>query len=105
MDRLLGSPRGDPEPHHLGVGQQPVEIGSVLGLGGRIGGAVEGSRGRVEHGELRPRLEIGEVDDQVGALGRREGEAVSRQRGRDPKQTVVSPDLRDPVELRLSAAA
>ena len=61
-----------------GIRQQAVEIGGVLGVGGRERGAVERGGGGVEQRQLAAGREVGEVDEQVGALGRGEHEPVRR---------------------------
>ena len=68
------------------------------------GGAVEGGGGGVEQRELAAGLEVGEVDEQVGALGRREHEAVRRHARRGAEQAVVGADLGDPLEIGLAVA-
>ena len=77
---MLGRPGDHAQAHHLGVREEAVEVRGALGIGGREGGAIEGSRGRVEQGQLAARVEVREVDDQVGALRRSEHEPVRRHR-------------------------
>ena len=69
-DRSAGDrARDDAEAHDLRIWQQPVEIYGVVSVGGGEGGAGEGGGRCVEQRELAPRRQVGEVDEQVGALG------------------------------------
>jgi hypothetical protein len=83
----------DTEAQHLRVRKQAFEVVGILGVCGREGGAVERCGGGVEDCQLAPGREIGEVDEQVSALGRREQEPVRRHAGRGAEESVVSPDL------------
>ncbi len=69
----------DANAQDLRVGQQPVEVGPS-GARGIGAGAVEGSPGGVPEDELGPDRKIGEVDQEVCALGGREHEALARGR-------------------------
>ena len=89
----------DAEAHHLRVREQAVEVRSVAGVGGGEGAAVERGGGGVEQRELAAGLEVGEIDEQVGALGRREHEAVRRHADGSTEQAVVGADLGNPLEL------
>ena len=68
------------------------------------GGAVKGGGGGVDQRELAAGLEVGEVDEYVGALGRREHEAVRGDAGGGAQQSVVGADLGDPLELGVAAS-
>src|SRR3954470_19776006 len=87
------------EAHYLRVGQQAVEVRGVSGAGGGVGAAVERGGGGVEKRELAAGLEVGEIDEQVGALGRRQHQSLRRHADGSAEQAVVGPDLGDPAQL------
>ena len=95
---MLGSPSSSRSTSAIARRGAPA---SASGVGGGEGGAVERGGGGVEQRELAAWLEVGEVDEQVGAFGRREHEAVRGHTGGGPEQSVVGADLGDPVELGL----
>ncbi len=84
--------------------EQPVEIGRCGSPSRRKRRAVEGGLGRVEQRELAPRLEVGEIHQEVGALGRSQQEAVRGQAGWGAEQPVVGSNLRNPIELGITIA-
>src|SRR5436309_2747641 len=84
--------------------QHPAGICGAAGIGGGEGGAVEGSGGSVDQRELAAGLHAGGVDEQVGALGRREHEPVRRHAGGGAEQPVVGADLGDLVEFGFTVA-
>jgi hypothetical protein len=94
----------DSEAQHLRIRKQAFEVGGILGVCDREGGAVERCGGGVEDCQLAPGREVGEVDEQVGALGRREQEPVRRHGDRGAEESVVRADLRDPLEFRSAVA-
>jgi hypothetical protein len=89
----------DAEAHDLWVGKQAVEIRGVACVRGGEGAAVEGRGRRVEQRELAADVEVGEIYEQVGALGRCEHKAVRGDAGGGAKESVIGADLGDPTEL------
>ena len=90
----------DADTQHFRVRQQAVEVG-VPRPRGVDGAAVERSDGGVPEGELGPECEIGEVDQEVCALGGREHEALLRDRHGRAEQPALAPDLGDPPVIGL----
>ena len=89
-ERIAGAARGDPELHHLGVGQPVRRVRlarrCVAGAPSKGAPAVLTSRNASSpHGP--------EVDDQVGPLGRRQDEPIRRQSDRPRQQSALGADL------------
>jgi hypothetical protein len=61
--------RRDPKAHHVWIRKQAVKICGVLGVCGGECRAVERRGGSVEQGELGAGIKVGEIDEQISALG------------------------------------
>ena len=86
------------------MGEEALEI-AVPG-GRRVGRrAVERCSGGVPQGELRPRREVGEIDQKVGAFGRGEDESLRRDSHRREEQPALAADLCDPLVVGLALAS
>src|SRR5439155_18877637 len=104
-NRIPGAaPADDAQSEHLWVGEEALEI-AVPG-GRRVGErAVERRPGGVPQGELRPRREVGEIDQEVGAFGRGEDESLRRDSHRREEQPALAADLCEPLVVGLALAS
>ena len=85
---------GSAAPPGREAGRRGPAVPAVAGSTER---AVERRSGGVPERELGAGGEVGEVDEQVGALGRREHEALGGQRDRRAEEPALGADLGDPA--------
>ena len=93
----------DADSQHLRVGQQAVEVDAAGGRGGDDG-AVEGRGGGVPEGELGSGRQVGEVDQEIGALGRCQHETLGRDRHGREEKPALGADLGDSPVIGLAVA-
>ena len=88
--------------HHVRVREQAIDIGCIFLVGEGRRGAVEGGASGIEQRQLGARVEVGEVDEQIRALRRREHEAAGGHGHGSSKESVIGADLHDPAQIDFS---